>query len=197
MKNTFRMAESKLHFCKSLYSVTSTKVTKKKKIIQEKIPVQPRILTALLFIGSRPCSLMINEDWPYLLTCSQTEVNEPWGGCKRQSTAPAGQTHGSRSLHVHPVQGGSQQNLLQHGRDPKHHVFPYHSCISRWEGSAYLTPCCSSTCSSTLFWSIRRNNQVNAQWLCANPKAQPHGTFTWAQCPCRFCPRMSFFVIGK
>lgn len=25
------MAESKLHFCKSLYSVTSTKVTKKKK----------------------------------------------------------------------------------------------------------------------------------------------------------------------
>lgn len=74
-----------------------------------------------------------------------------------------GRTHSSRSLHVHPVQGGSQQNLLQHSHDPKHHAFPYHVFISRWEGSAYLTPCCSSTCSSTLFWSIRRNNQVNAQ----------------------------------
>lgn len=60
MKNRFRTMDYKLHFCNGLCSVTSTKVTKKKG--KGKIPAQPRILKAVLFTGSRPSSLMINED---------------------------------------------------------------------------------------------------------------------------------------
>lgn len=59
-ENRFRMVKSKLHFSKGLYSMECIKVTKKR--TKKKIPVRPRILTAVLFIGSRHCSLMINED---------------------------------------------------------------------------------------------------------------------------------------
>lgn len=55
----FRMVESKLHFSKSLLHGKYKGYQKK---YRKTIPVRPRILTAVLFIGSRPCSLMINED---------------------------------------------------------------------------------------------------------------------------------------
>lgn len=159
-----------------------------------------RILTAVLCIRSRPCSLRTNEDWPHLLTCrvrreqmSHEEVGLIKGRAKPEQGQPMAAAHCVFIL-CNARQSSACCSVTVTTENNISHVHGSH-----WEVSPYLSPCYSSTCPSTALWGIAPEDQFNTQQLCKPGATEPTGScpksMAWAFPHERHCN--PYFMIWK